>query len=102
MNLLASRRARVWRHLGNVAAGVLLAHGLAVADQVPNQVLGAGGGLYETPSMRLQYTIAEPLATPVQAGTTVLIGGFQASFGPTLDPENPDLIFSNGFEPSTP
>lgn len=101
MDSFASRWMRVLGRPTHVALGVVLAGSVAAADQVPNHVFGAGGGVYESRSMRLQYTIGEPLSTTVQAGTTRLIGGFQASFAPKLG-DDPDFIFRDGFELSTP
>lgn len=54
--------------------------GLAIGqDTVPNSVVAGGGGTVSAGNFTLHYTIGEPAAGPISAGSTTLISGFQAT-----------------------
>jgi hypothetical protein len=68
---------------------------------IPNAVVAGGGGTVSAGNVNLHFTLGEPAAGPMTAGSTTMISGFQATFvTPTGGggAETPCSIFCDGFE----
>ena len=86
-----------------VAVGLALvaAAGHAGTDAPTNTVVASGGGTVSQGSIKLHWTVGEPVAGPTSAGGTTLTAGFQATFtgsaqgAPTAGSCS---IFCDGFE----
>ena len=86
-----------------VALGCALAaaSGHAGNEAPTNTVVASGGGTVTQGSMKLHWTVGEPVAGPTSAGGTTLTAGFQATFTGTQQgapTSGPCSIFCNGFE----